>query len=479
MARPEPRTPGADPGTGSVRTSSLVERRSIDWVPPSERSGTVRQLGPIWFVVNVNLTAVATGTTALSIGASLGWTVVATTLGSLFGTVFMALHSAQGPKLGLPQLVQSRAQFGYLGAAFTVWIFALVMFVAYNIANTLLVADAFNELFNMGATFTYWLSGTVAAIVAILGYRWIHLANRILAVPLLLILVLLVVALAQGGGVTSDVVSPSSFDLAPVATVFVIAAGFQLGWAPYVSDYSRYLPESVRASSTFWWTFVPCAMSGAWVFAVGAFLGHRYPGVTTIGAIDAAGDSVLNGLGALSVLVMTLSLLSIIAINQYGGMMAMISIVDSVKSFHPGRVARIAGVLAMLVVACALAQVVGVENFNAFYANVLVFLAYLFTPWTAINLTDYFLVRKGNYSIPELFNPRGIYGRWGWRGNSAYAIAVLAMLPFFVTEPFVGAAAQRLGNVDISLFVGLVVASLVYWILCRSLPRDLPATVFS
>ena len=43
-------------------------------------------------------------------------------------------------------------------------------------------------------------------------------------------------------------------------------------------------------------------------------------------------------------------------------------------------------------------------------------LLYLFTPWTAINLVDFYVVRKGHYSIREIFNPNGMYGRWNWRG---------------------------------------------------------------
>jgi len=37
---------------------------------------------------------------------------------------------------------------------------------------------------------------------------------------------------------------------------------------------------------------------------------------------------------------------------------------------------------------------------------------YFFIPWTAVNLVDYFLVRKGHYAIGEIFRPDGIYGRW-------------------------------------------------------------------
>ena len=97
-----------------------IELHSIDFVPDTERKGRVAHLGAIWFVGNINLTAMATGVAALSLGAGLTWTIIATLIGSLFGTFFMAFHSAQGPQLGLPQLVQSRPQFGYLGAAITV-----------------------------------------------------------------------------------------------------------------------------------------------------------------------------------------------------------------------------------------------------------------------------------------------------------------------------------------------------------------------
>jgi len=43
---------------------------------------------------------------------SLGWSIIAGALGIVVGTLFMAFHASQGPRLGLPQMIQSRAQFG-------------------------------------------------------------------------------------------------------------------------------------------------------------------------------------------------------------------------------------------------------------------------------------------------------------------------------------------------------------------------------
>ena len=60
--------------------------------------------------------------------------------GAAVGTVFTAFHSAQGPQLGLPQMIQSRAQFGYRGV---VVICAVVVFsiVGFNVFNQILAAD--------------------------------------------------------------------------------------------------------------------------------------------------------------------------------------------------------------------------------------------------------------------------------------------------------------------------------------------------
>ncbi|MDQ6685152.1 MAG: cytosine permease, partial [Pseudomonadota bacterium] len=422
-----------------------------------------------WFVGNVNLTAMATGVTTLSVGGSLGWTILATVLGSLFGTFFMAFHSAQGPQLGLPQLVQSRPQFGYVGAAMTVWVFALINYIAYNTSDAIMSGDGFHVLFGLNTNLGYFIAACFAAVLALFGYRWIHLTNRIVAGPLLVILLLLTIGALRSTTLPSQAFAFGPFQAAPFMTAFTIVAGFQLGWAPYVSDYSRYLPASVGVRSTFWWTYLPSGLSAIWVFALGTLAARAAPGATPVAAFKQAGDHLFPGFGWLAVLGLLAGQLAVMAVNQYGGMMSLISIRDSIRPVRPTLRIRAIGIAIMFVLVWAIAQFVGVERFNVFYGNVLIFLAYLFTPWTAINLVDYFFVRRGLYAIKEIFAPRGIYGRWGWRGNAAYGLSLTAMVPFMVTEPFTGFAAKALGGVDYSLFVGLPLAAVLYWAMCRSL----------
>ena len=123
----------------------------------------------------------------------------------------------------------------------------------------------------------------------------------------------------------------------------------------------------------------------------------------------------------------------------------------------------------MFLIVWGVSQLVGADHFNTVYGNVLIFLAYVFTPWTAINLVDYFFVRRGSYVVSEIFNPHGIYGRWGWRGTTAYAVGILVMIPFMVTVPFTGFLAVRLSGVDYSMFIGLPVAAGLYWLLSRTI----------
>lgn len=458
---------------------SQVETRSVDFVPHAERFGKARDLRNVWFVGNVNLTAMATGVVALSLGANLIWTIIAVVTGSLFGTFFMAFHSAQGPQLGLPQLVQSRAQFGYIGAALTVWIFALANYVAYNTSDAILSGSAMHQIFKIPAELGFFIAAVIATVIAIYGYSQIHFVNRVLYWPSMVALGLMTIGVVVRGKFPEGAFDLSNFQLAPTMTAFVIIAGFQLGWAPYVSDYSRYLPAKEGVRATFHSTYWASALSGVWVFGLGALASGPNGDLTPVEAFKAVGDSIFSGFGTILLILLLAGLLIVMSVNAYGGSLTLISMLDSFKSVKPTKKLRVAALLVMGISVWGIAQFVGEARFNSFYGNALVFLAYLFTPWTAVNLVDYFYVRKGVYVIGEIFKKDGIYGRWGWRGNLAYIIGFVVMIPFFVTTPFVGPIAKSLGSVDYSLFVGLPVSAIAYIILSKGIDLKKEAAMAS
>ena len=444
-----------------------LEVRSIDYVPLSERHGKLWHLGPLWFMSNAQIATLAVGVLGVTTGGNLIWSLIALFLGTAIGTFFMAAHSAQGPQLGLPQMIQSRPQFGYVGAIL-VWLFAYLQYAGFNIFNTLLAADAMEATVHGGTRFWIVAATVVAVVAALVGYDLIHRMERYLTYGFLVvfgILTIVVFLLPYPTG-SFDL---GHFDLAPFLLQFSVVAGYQISWAIYVSDYSRYLPPDVTVSKTFWWTYGGSGLGALWIMAIGsglaAWAGKAFD---TIPSLQAAGDRVFTGFGAIILIFSALGLISVTALNLYGGSLTLISASDSFRRIQPTLRVRVVTIVLTAMISLVLA-LLSSSSFLDNFENFLLLVLYFFIPWTAVNLVDYFLVRKGHYAIGEIFRPDGIYGRWGWRGILSYLVGFVAMIPFFSTGLFSGWVANAAHGADFSLFVGLPVSGLLYWVLSRNI----------
>src|SRR3954467_4056578 len=447
-----------------------LEVRSIDYVPLSERHGKLWHLGPLWFMSNAQIATLAVGVLGVTTGGNLIWSLIALLLGPSVGPFFMAAHSAQGPQLGLPQMIQSRPQFGYVGAIL-VWLFAYLQYAGFNIFNTLLAADSMHATVHGSTKFWIVVATVVAVVAALVGYDLIHSMERYLTYGFLVlfgILTVVVVRLPHPAG-SFDL---GHFDLAPFLLQFSVVAGYQISWAIYVSDYSRYLPPDVTVRKTFWWTYWGSGLGAAWLMGLGALLASSAgDAFDTVKSIDAAANGIFDGFGTIVLLFAALGLISVTALNLYGGSLTAISAVDSFRSVRPTlsvRVVTISFTAALSLVVALISS----ESFLTNFENFLLLILYLFIPWTAVNLIDYYVVRRGHYAVEEIFKPTGIYGRWGWRGIVAYLVGFGCMVPFFSTPSFTGPIAKAMDGADLSLFIGLPVAGGLYLLLARSIDVD-------
>jgi purine-cytosine permease-like protein len=166
-----------------------------------------------------------------------------------------------------------------------------------------------------------------------------------------------------------------------------------------------------------------------------------------------------------------LCLLTVSTLNFYGASLTLLSVADTLKPLRSTAGKRLASLAVAFAVSTAIA-LRSSSNFVNRFGDLLSLLLYLFTPWTAINLVDFYVVRKGHYSIREIFNPYGMYGRWNWRGLVAYGVGFVVMIPFFSSGMYTGPVARALGGADIAMLVGLPVAAGVYLLACRSINLD-------
>src|ERR1700685_1462344 len=154
----------------------LIEKRSIDYIPIAERHGKVWHLWPVWFSGDAHLATVAAGVVGLALGGILAWMAIAVVLGCAFGTFFMAFHSTQGPQLGLPQMIQSRPQFGYVGALL-VWGVGLIAYIGFNAFNQILAAQTVLSLYGGDSTLTMLVFHLLSGSLAGSGYVCVSLAS--------------------------------------------------------------------------------------------------------------------------------------------------------------------------------------------------------------------------------------------------------------------------------------------------------------
>ncbi|EFL25548.1 cytosine/purine/uracil/thiamine/allantoin permease [Streptomyces himastatinicus ATCC 53653] len=304
--------------------TSLVETRSIDVVPDAERHGTAFSQFTLWLGANLQITAVVTGALAVVFGVGAFWSVIALLVGNVLGGAVMALHSAQGPRLGLPQMISSRAQFGVRGAIVPL-LLVIVMYVGFFASGSVLAGQAVGELTHLGDTTGIILFALLTAVAAAVGYRLIHTLGRIAGVVCALAFVYLGIRLLDRADLAA-LLHDRSFDFPLFLLAVSLSASWQLAFGPYVADYSRYLPRSTSARATFSWTLAGTVLGSQWSMTFGAlaaaaagdaFVGHEVSYVVGLGGGAAVITSLLY-------FVIALGKLTINVLNTYGGFMSMV-----------------------------------------------------------------------------------------------------------------------------------------------------------
>jgi len=449
------------------RQRVTIERKSIDYVAEHERHGRVIDQGPFWFLGNFHFFTIAIGFVGPSMGLSFGFTSLAGTLGILFGTVFVAFHASQGAELGLPQMIQSRAQFGYRGVI-VVLAGTLFTFIGFNVADSVLVARGLDGILGWNETVVTLVIGAIATGIAVYGHDWLHRIFRgcfWLCLPLYTLLTLAIMF----GRVPATHPAPGGFTWVAFIGQFAASAAYNITYAPSVSDYSRYLPRDTRPHHIIAAVFLGAASAAIWLISLGAWLATRIGASDGLVALHDAGNALFAGFGVLMALASVTALVATMGLNAYSGMLTVVTALNSLFDVPPTARLRIVAILAVaagwITVTFAIT-----ENAIALLFATLTIMLYLLVPWTSVNLADYFFVRRGRYAITQLFMPHGIYGAWGTRGLIAYALGFITTLPFFVLpDIYMGPAARALGGVDVGWLVGLVVSGGTYLLLCRSL----------
>ncbi|MGD0553730.1 MAG: cytosine permease [Streptosporangiaceae bacterium] len=465
MSEVSAQTPRSAAPDATGAKTAVIEAHHIDVIPASDRTGRPRDQFTLWFAANTNVLNFVLGGLAIAFGLNLFWALAAILLGNVLGAGLTSLHAWQGPRLGVPQMIQSRAQFGFYGANF-ILLASIVLDVGYLAAQQVLQAQSMNLLIPHVSIPVWILIVTVPAVaLAIFGYQWIHRIQKILTA---IFAVVIVVALIQAAGYSGSVLpADRGFALASFP-IFIAVVGLffmnMLSWSPYVSDYSRYLPENVSFRRTFTAIFGGNVLPTSLYAALGAWI----TAMVTTAATNPLG-AISHVTGSWILILLALSLLPGDTLNAYTGMMAVASLGSNSKHVmkeSSRQAIRVGGILLIFAIGTGLA-LLGYSSFLTSFENFIDVLLFFFVPWSAINLVDFYLVRHGHYDVQAFFTPKGKYGGIQWGASICYLIVLGVQVPFldqtFYTGPFV----KMLGGADISWIVGFVTAAVLYYVVAR------------
>ena len=448
-----------------------LEISTIRPIPRNERHGTAGDLFTVWFGSNLMLLTIVTGGLAVTVFAlPFWWATLGLVVGNLVGAVFMALHAAQGPTLGVPQMIQTRGQFGSLGSLLVIGI-VMVMYLGFMSSNLVLGGEAIASIApGLSVTPGIALVGVLSAVAAIYGYDLIHAYARVMSYVAGTVLVIAAAWIIWVHGLPANFFSRNSLNMPGLMGTVSAAALWQIAYAPYVSDYTRYMPRDTGARSAFWATYWGCTLGSFLPMVLGAMVGLAVPKASLI-----EGLAVLtHGIAPLVLVVFSVGVATANAMNLYCGALSALTVGQTlVPAWAPGARARAVTTLALFALSLV-GALLAKSAFLVNYTDFILLSLYVLVPWTAINLVDYYLLRHGHYDVESFFRrDGGIYGRVNGAAVTCYVVGIIVQLPFVASPLYTGPVARSMGGVDLSWIVGLAVTSpAYYWIAKRSQTRS-------
>ena len=452
---------------------AAIEVRSIDYVPDDERYGGLTSQFTLWLGANLQITAIITGALAVVFGGDVFWSLIALLLGQLIGGAVMALHAAQGPQLGLPQMISCRVQFGVYGAIIPI-VAVCLMYIGFSASGCVLAGQAIGQLLKVDDSFGIVIFSCFIVVVTLFGYRFIHLLGRVSSLVGIAAFLYMFSRLFANHNI-SALLAERHFSLSRFLLAMSLSASWQIAYGPYVADYSRYLPRYTSVPAVFaavgLGSVIGSQISMAFGVLAAALAGKQFEHNEVHYIVSLASTGVVASLLYFSI---AFGKVTVTSLNAYGSFMSMATIVSG---FRRGRRIsvrhRFLYVVSMVGVSALLALSGRHSFLKEFEAFILCLLA-VFTPWSAINLIDYYCFTRSRYDVPALSDPDGRYGRWNLTGIVIYLIGILVQIPFLSTSFYTGPLVEPLGGVDVSWIVGLLVPGILYYLFARSSRRRAP-----
>ena len=329
----------------------------------SEKRTSVFSNGLIWFGAGVSLAEILTGTYFAPLG--FGRAMAAILLGHLIGGLMMFAAGMIGAKERKSAMETVKMSFGEKGSLlFAVLnVLQLVGWTAIMIYDGALAADG-----------GIWIWAIVIGILIIV-WIFIGLTNlgKLNTVAMTALFVLSLV-LFKVIFFNTDFVMPIavSDDMMTFGAAVELAVAMPLSWLPLISDYTREAekPFAATFTSVFVYSVVSIFM---YMIGMGAAI--------FTGEYDIAQIMLKTGLGVVGLLIIVFSTVTTTFLDAYSAGVSCVSISSKIQEKWAAIIVTVIGTIAAIVYP--------MDNITNFFGSV-------FAPMIAVQIADYFILKKAD-----------------------------------------------------------------------------------
>jgi nucleobase:cation symporter-1, NCS1 family len=414
---------------------------------PEQRTWTTYNIAALWIGISIVITTYLLAAGLMAAGMNWWQALLTISLGNILVLIPILLNAHAGTKYGVPFPVFVRASFGVRGANFAAIARALVACGWFGIQTWLggaaldaLVTAAWGGWANIpGHTFIafvgFWAVQLVIILTGIEGVKWFESFSA----PLLIGggVALLIWGFVAGGGVAN--VFSTSAELqqgnAPFWTLFWPSLAANVG---YWITLSLNIPDFTRYAKTQRSQVIGQAIGLPLTMTAFSFIGIAVTAATIVVFDEAIWDPValvtrLTGdIPALLILAMF-----IIAIAQISTNMAanVVSPSFDFSNLAPKYISfRTGGIITAVIGVVSFPWLI-LETAGAYIFTWLVGYGSLLGAIGAVMIVDYWIVRRRQLELAELYKMNGRYsysGGWNWKAIAAVFIGVIPVVPGFL-----------------------------------------------
>lgn len=335
-----------------------------------ERRTTVFENGLIWFGAAVSIAEIMTGTYFAPLGFSKG--LLAILIGHVIGCIMLFLSGLIGGKARKSAMEATKMSFGHKGALF----FSMLNIIQLIGWTAIMIFDgalAVNGIFNIGNWIWCLIIGVLIIIWILIGIEHLGKLNTV-AMTALFVLTIILSFIIFGKG---NVLNISSEGITFGAAV-ELSVAMPLSWLPLISDYTREAEKPFKATAVSALTYGIVSM---WMYVIG--MGAAIFTAET----DIAQIMLKAGLGIGGLLIVVFSTVTTTFLDAYS---AGISSESLSKKINGTKFA----------IAVAIIGTVGAITLPLHdITNFLYFIGSVFAPMIAIQIADFFILKKNTEKL--------------------------------------------------------------------------------